>query len=473
MRRTVLACVVLVAAFTGLSARLVYIQITKHDEYARLAMIHRSYKQRLPSYRGWILDAKGEPLVVNYPTQDLIADRNVIRDLNTCVRGMAHAHGLKPKDYRSLYGDEEIRQQYAARLAKVVDGIVGESAAEKVRSMAQKESDRYSVPLARKLDIEVAMELEKTMLDERLKGIQFEDSIKRSYMNPESLGHVLGWMNYDGEGVAGIEKELDDTLRGTDGSRVAERNGRRVEIPMFRGETIAPLDGKNVHLTIHSRLQTMVEAALKRAVSLHNPEKATAVFMDPETGNILAMANWPDFNLETRKGNRRNFAVTDRYEPGSTFKVISMAACYDSGAVAPGDIIDCETAPWRDQVLGITLRDHHYYSKQTTGMVLAKSSNIGTYKMVKELGKETLYKYIRDFGFGSPTGIALTGEVSGLVHNPNSRFWSKTSLSRVGIGYEVDVTPLQMVNALCAVANGGVLMQPQIVSKITDANNEP
>jgi cell division protein FtsI (penicillin-binding protein 3) len=228
-----------------------------------------------------------------------------------------------------------------------------------------------------------------------------------------------------------------------------------------------------VHLTIHIELQDIVEEALQRVVSLHSPEKATAIFMDPFTGEILAMANYPDFNLETREGNRRNFAIADRYEPGSTFKVISLAACYDSGVVDPEDEINCEWGHYYDEVLRFPLGDHHPYGMLTSGMVLAKSSNIGIYKMVRELGKHALHSYIRDFGFGSSTGIALTGEVAGLVHKPDSPNWSKTSLSRVGIGYEVDVTPLQMLNAMCAVANGGVLMQPQIVKKITDAYGEP
>ncbi len=183
-----LACIALVAVFTGLSARLVYIQIVKHDEYAWRAMRERSYKQVLPAHRGQIYDATGEALVVNYPTLDLIADRNIIRHLNYCVRGMAHAHGLKPKDYRSLYGDEEIRQQYAERLALVVGGVIGEEAAGKIRSMAQVGARSVSVSLAPKLELEVAMRLQKILQDEKLSGIQFEDSIKRSYMGPGQPG---------------------------------------------------------------------------------------------------------------------------------------------------------------------------------------------------------------------------------------------------------------------------------------------
>lgn len=469
-----LTCVALVAAFTGLSARLVYVQIAKHDEYAERAMRQRSHTVVLPAHRGRIFDVHGELLVDNFPTQDLKADRNVLRNINVCVRGLAHAHGLKPKAFRSLYDDEDIRQRYAARLAHVIADAVGEEAGEKILAMAKKDSRRQLESLVRQLDHDVAARLAKLLKEEKLAGILFDDSMKRFYANPRSACHVLGFVDHNGEGQAGVEGVLEGRLSGTDGSRLVERDGRHDEIGMFRGETIEPVDGEDVFLTIDMRLQSIVEKALASVVAKHHPEKATAIFADPFTGKILAMANYPDFDLETREGNPRNLrniAIADRYEPGSTFKLISISACYDSGAVASGDSIFCHNGAYHEPGYKV-FRDHHPYGDLSPGMVLAKSSNIGTYMMVKELGKHTLYTYIRDFGFGSPTGIALTGEVAGLVHKPNSRFWSKTSLSRVGIGYEVDVTPLQMLNALCAVANGGNLMQPQIIDKITNAYGE-
>jgi len=465
-----LCCIALVAAFTGLSARLIYVQVVKHDEYAERAMRQRSHTVVLPAHRGRIYDASGELLVENFPTQDLNVDRNLLRDINVCVRGLAHAHGLKPKALRSLYDDEDIRQRYAARLAQLISGLVGEEAGAKVLDVAREDSLRQVVSLARKLDHDVATRVADMLGREKLAGILFEDSIRRFYPNPRSLGHVLGWVDYNGDGKASIEGVLDARLRGTDGSRLVERDGHHDEIAMFRGETIEPVDGEDVFLTIDMRLQSTVETALARVAEAHQPEKMTAIFMDPVSGKILAMANYPDFNLETREGNRRNFAIADRYEPGSTFKVVSLSACYDAGAVTPDDEIFCHNGSYNEGRGFKPFRDHHPYGYLSSGMVLAKSSNIGAYMMVKELGKHTFYTYIRDFGFGAPTGIALTGEVAGLVHKPDSRFWSKTSLSRVAIGYEVDVTPLQMLNALCAVANGGNLMQPQIVSKITGAS---
>ena len=466
-----ITCIALVAAFTGLSARLVYVQLVKHDEYAELAQTQRSHRVTLNPERGGIYDAEGLLMVENFPTQEVRADREHLRHIHFCVRAMAHAEGVKPKVYRSLYDDEEIRRRYAARLAHVVAGAIGEEAGEKILEMAKVDSRRQEVTLASRLDNDVADQLARILKEEKLAGIYFEESTKRHYPNSRSFSHGLGFVNRSGDGMAGIEGVLDARLRGTAGSKLVERDGNGAEIRVFHEKTVDPVDGEDVHLTIHMPLQRIVEQALGRLVQKHHPEKATVILMDPISGAILAMANCPDFNLETRVGNLRNFAVADRYEPGSTFKVISLAACYDSGAVVSGDEIFCHNGLYMEG-RGFRLTDHHTYGYLSTGMVLAKSSNIGTYMMVKEMGKHPLYKYIREFGFGSKSGIALTGEVAGLVHNPNSRHWSKTSLSRVGIGYEVDVTPLQMLNALCAVANGGNLMQPQIVSKITDVYGE-
>ena len=467
-----LTCIVLVAAFTGLSARLVYVQVVKHDEYADRASRQRSYREVLPAYRGRIFDAGGELLVENLPTQEVVLDRNLLRDIHLCVRGMAHANGLKPKAYRSLYADEEIRQRYAQRLAHVVAGVLGDEAGDLIIEVAKKESRRYEVPLAKKLDNEIAVRLATILKEEKLAGLKFSDSVKRFYPNPRAAGHMIGWVNEDG-GAAGIEAALDARLRGVDGYRFVERDGHKQEISRFRGETVQPQDGEDVFLTVRMPLQIIAERAAERVVAQQNPEKVIIILMDPFTGELLAMVNRPDFDLDTREGNRRNFAIQDRYEPGSTFKVISLAACYDAGAVTPGDMIFCNNGRYHEGRGFKVLTDHKGFDSLSTGEVLAQSSNIGTYKMVQVLGKHTHYTYIRDFGFGTPTGIALTGEVGGLVHKPNSRHWSKPTLSRVSIGYEIDVTPLQMVNALCAVANGGNLMQPQIVSKITDAYGEP
>ena len=448
-------------------------QVVKHDEYAERAQRQRSATVKLPAHRGRIFDAGGELLVENFPTCEVVVDRNVLRNIHVCVRGMAHANGLKPKAYRSLYDDEEIIQRYAERLSMVVAGVLGEPAAKKIVAMAKKDSRRVEDNLARHLDHDVAMRLEKILEQEKLSGLKFEDSMKRFYPNTRAASHVLGFVGSDGKGKAGIEREFNNLMEGTDGRRIVERDGRKREISRFRGQTIPAVDGKDVYLTLEMPLQNMVERALDKVIKKHHPEKVTAIFMDPFTGEILAMANRPDFNLETRKGNLRNFAISDRYEPGSTFKMVSFAACYDRGTTIPGDKIDCHFGVYDEGAGFPTLRDHHPYAVLSSGMVLAKSSNIGTYMMTHKLGKHSFYNYIREFGFGAPTGVALTGEVSGLVHKPNSRHWSKTSLSRVSIGYEVDVTPLQMLNALCAVANGGNLMQPQVVSKIVDSYGDP
>ena len=467
-----LVCIVLVLAFTGLSARLAYVQVVKHEEYAERAMEQRTRKVVLPAYRGRIYDSSGELLVENFPTQDISVDRKTLRNIDICTRGLAHAAGLRPKAYRRLYPDEEIRQRYAERVAHLIEGAIGTEAADKIVDLAKPDSSRKWLPLAKKLDHDVAARLKKILKEEKLSGLLFEDSIKRFYPNPRAACHLLGLVGDDGVGQFGIEREFNAILSGVDGSRRVERDGHRQEITKYRGDDIPAVDGKDVFLTIDMGLQCIVDNALVGLVSQHKPEKVTVILMDPFTGAILAMSNRPDFDLETRKGNKRNLAISDRFEPGSIMKVISLSASYDSGAAAAGVKIDLRPGAYDETAGYSTLVDHYPHDYLTPGEVLQKSSNRGTYLMVKAMGKHTLYSYMRDFGLGSKTGIALTGEVSGLVHKPNSRFWSKSTLSRVGIGYEVDVTALQMVTALCAVANGGNLMQPQVVDRVLDASGE-
>ncbi|MFT5106731.1 MAG: cell division protein FtsI (penicillin-binding protein 3) [Pseudoalteromonas tetraodonis] len=468
-----LTCFVLVFVFTCLSARLIYVQIIKHDEYAYRAMEQRTRKVVLTAGRGRIFDVSGELFVDNFPTQNISVDRKTLRNIDICTRGLAHAAGLRPRAYRSLYPDEEIRQRYAERVAHLIDGAIGEEAANKIREIAKEDSTRKWLPLAKNLDNDVAARLEKILKQEKLSGLLFEESTKRFYPNPRSGSHVLGLVSDDGGGQFGIEREFNSALSGVDGSRWVERDGHQEEIAKYRGEEIAPQDGNDIYLTIDMTLQSIVEHAIKRLVDQHAPEKVSVVLMDPFTGKVMAMACYPDFDLEARtKGNKRNFAISDRYEPGSTMKVFSLSACYDSGFVTPGEVIFCHNGRYDEGPRYKVLSDHHPYGYLTSGMVLAKSSNIGTYMMVKEMGRADLHSYTRAFGFGARTGIALTGESGGLVLKPNSRHWSNTTLSRMSIGYEIDVTPLQMVTALCAVANGGNLMQPQIIEKIASPEGE-
>jgi cell division protein FtsI (penicillin-binding protein 3)/stage V sporulation protein D (sporulation-specific penicillin-binding protein) len=225
-----------------------------------------------------------------------------------------------------------------------------------------------------------------------------------------------------------------------------------------------------VHLTIDLHLQTIVEDELDAAMSKYRPETATIILMRPQTGEILAMANRPNFDLnlraEAKPEQMKNRAIIDMMEPGSTFKIVTAASALNERKVRLDSMIFCENGVWN--IFGRPLHDHGHkgYGDLSVQDILVHSSNIGAAKMAIMLGEQKFYEYIRRFGFGDRTGIELPGEIGGLVHAPRS--WTKISITRIPMGQEVAVTPLQMIVAMATIANGGKLMQPRIVKSIVD-----
>jgi cell division protein FtsI (penicillin-binding protein 3)/stage V sporulation protein D (sporulation-specific penicillin-binding protein) len=227
-----------------------------------------------------------------------------------------------------------------------------------------------------------------------------------------------------------------------------------------------------VRLTIDMGLQTIVESEMDELCKKYDPNMAVCILMRPDTGEVVAMANRPHFNLNVQNGveakKRVNRAIMDMVEPGSTFKIVTSAAALAEKLVQPDTYIFCENGSFRYG--GKALRDHHPYGSLTVSDILVKSSNIGVAKMGIQLGDERLYGYVRRFGFGERTGINLPGEIGGLVHAPH--LWSKISITHIPMGHEVATTPIQIVAGMAAIANGGKLMMPQIVSDITDENGK-
>ncbi|HEX4083760.1 MAG TPA: penicillin-binding protein 2, partial [Chthoniobacteraceae bacterium] len=241
----------------------------------------------------------------------------------------------------------------------------------------------------------------------------------------------------------------------------------------------APRDGYNVQLTIDLNIQNIVETELDAACQQYHPKKAIAIMMRPQTGEILAMANRPDFDpndirtkppsfIQEHEGDMRNCAISDEMEPGSTFKIVTGAAALNEHTVRPDTIIYCENGAFNYG--GRYLHDDHPNGDLSVDDILIKSSNIGAAKLALGLGEQRFYGYIRAFGFGERTGIALPGEIPGLVYPPHR--WSKLSITRIPMGQEVAVTPLQTLTAMCAIANGGKLMMPQVVHLITDDHGQ-
>ena len=299
-------------------------------------------------------------------------------------------------------------------------------------------------------------------------GILYEN--RRFYPNSELLSNLIGFCNIDNQGIEGIEMTHDRYLRGRSGYRYTKRDALGREVVAFEEKLVPPVHGASITLTIDQYIQYLTERSLDEAFHKWKAKGATAIVMNPNTGEILAMANRPGYDpnhTETRDPEaRRNRAITDIYEPGSVFKIVTTTAALAEGKVTLADRFDCEHGEWRPRKSRV-IHDVHPYGMLSFPEVLQKSSNIGTVKIALRLGEPGLYQYVKQFGFGSPTGIDLPGEVSGIVHPLNK--WSKISIYAIPYGQEVAATALQMVTAVSVIANGGRLMRPYVIQEIRDA----
>jgi cell division protein FtsI (penicillin-binding protein 3) len=293
---------------------------------------------------------------------------------------------------------------------------------------------------------------------------------RRFYPNGKLLGHILGFAGMDNEGLSGVEEAFDDLLAGGEVAYVVERDALGRHVFPTDADYLRPAHGADLTLTIDEVIQYHVERELDRLMETSHPKAAHVVVMEPRTGAILAMAVRPEFDPNRagryRAADFRNRIITDPYEPGSTLKVFVAAAALDAGVVKLTETIDCENG--RLPLRGGAMHDHHAYDRLSYAEVLSKSSNIGSAKVAMRLGPERLYEALRNFGFGERTGVELRGESPGVLP-PVSR-WSGRSIASVAIGQELMVSPLQLVTAASAIANGGWLVRPHLIERVRRAD---
>ncbi len=314
----------------------------------------------------------------------------------------------------------------------------------------------------------VAKEESDTIRDLDLKGIELIDEYKRFYPDSSLASHIIGFTGVDHVGLEGVELAYDGYLKGSPGWRWTVRDAKRRNILSKDVRFIPPSNGLNVILTIDEVIQHIAERELEEVYQKYKAKTATIVITDPKNGDILAMANRPTFDLNDFGAStldaRRNKALTDIYEPGSVFKIVAASCAVEKGLVDRNEEFFCENG--RYFVGGRVLHDHKPHGTLTFQEIVEKSSNIGMTKVAQVLGKDELYRFIRLFGFGELSGIDIPGEVRGIVRPPKE--WSATSISAVPIGQEVAVTSIQLVTAVSAIANGGLLVRPRIVRQIKD-----
>jgi len=434
-RRCALLCAAFIGLFSVFSFRLVYLQVIKHDEYAGLAAEKHVYKQNIYAERGPILDTNNEVLAHNIPVETVVADATHLNDAQAVVDVVSDQLGIEP-------------EQLAEKLS----------------------SGRRYIVIKREVPEALARALAEKLRGGNLRGIYFEHDAARIYPNGSMLCHVIGFTDFEHHGIQGVEASMEEYLHGHDGYRFIEHNRAGQEIVPYRGQERAPRDGYHVHLTVDLNLQNIVENEIDAAMQEYSPQKATIILMRPQTGEILAIANRPNFDLnfrsEAKPEEMKNRAIIDMMEPGSTFKIVAAAASLNEHKLRPDSTVFCENGVWNFG--GAVLHDHRPFSYLTVRDILIKSSNIGAAKLALSVGESKFYEYIRRFGFGERTGIELPGEINGLIRPPQS--WSKISITRIPMGHEIGVTPLQMTLAMAAIANGGKLVMPRIVKSITTSD---
>jgi len=435
--RCALVCLAFTALFSAFSFRLVYLQMIKHDEYAGLAAEKHVYKQAIYAERGSILDANNEVLAHNTPVETVVADSTHLNNRDATIPVL--------RDALELSADE---------LSEKLQG------------------ERRYVVLKREVPVATATALRGKLRAQNLRGIYFERDATRIYPNGSMLCHVIGFTDFEHHGIQGVESSMEEYLHGQDGYRYIEHNRAGQEMVLYRGQERAPRNGYQVHLTVDLNLQNIVENEIDAAMREYTPQKATIILMRPQTGEILAMANRPNFDLnlrsEAKPEQMKNRAIIDMMEPGSTFKIVTAAAALNEHKVRPDTTIFCENGIWNFG--GRPLHDHRAYADMSVQDILIKSSNIGAAKLAISVGDQKFYEYIRRFGFGDRTGIELPGEIPGVIRPP--QFWSKISITRIPMGHEVGVTPLQMMVAMATIANGGKLVTPRIVKSVTSEDGK-
>lgn len=429
--RANILCLCIFVIFTALLYQLVRIQILDHKKYTSLAFSQQFKKQDIPTRRGVIFDRNGLTLAESVQVSSVFADPLAIKDKK--------------------------------KTAQVISQVLGLSKT-KVEKLLNKKK-RFVWIKRRILD-----EQEDVLRQLNLKGIGFRNEYKRVYPYEKLCSHILGFTDIDQNGLEGIESSLNEVITGSKGSKVVEKDGRQRQFSTLQGETVSAKYGNSVFLTIDCKIQAIVEDELENACLKWKPDSAVAIVMDPFTGEVLAMANYPSFNpnfvQDSSPRERRNRAITDCFEPGSLIKPLIVSGALDSGLVTEDEMFFCYNGVYKVNGGRRVIRDSHSYGNLSVSDIVVHSSNIGMAQLGLRIKKHRLHKYLKDFAFGEKTGIQLPGEAKGIVW-PLKR-WSVGSEISISFGYETTVTPIQMITAFCSIANGGTLLKPQIVSKITD-----
>ena len=411
--------------------RLIYLQIFCYGDFEQRAQRQQQRTTEVAAKRGIIYDRAGRELAMSIAVDSVFA---------------------VPADIPDLAGTMSL----VARITK----------ADPRELLAKCKAARTFCWVARKADADTADRIRAM----NLRGIYFQKESKRFYPKRELAAQVLGYVGMDDEGLSGIEREDDDDLRGKPGRMLISVDARR---KWFGSVEKQPDPGENVVLTIDEKIQYIAERELETAMQQTHAESGTVVVENPKTGEILALANRPTFNPNLARDitpkRLKDHAVSDVYEPGSTFKLVTIAAALEEKLTRPDEVFDCQMGSI--VINGMRIRDSRPHGLLTVANVLAESSDVGAIKIALRLGEDRFYKYIRAFGFGQQTGVELPAETRGLTKPVNR--WSKVSIAAISMGQEIGITPLQLAAMISTIANDGIWTAPRIVAGTTAPQGAP
>jgi cell division protein FtsI (penicillin-binding protein 3) len=435
-KRAVILVTIIFFGFSIISFRLMDLMVLQHETLSKKAKQQYLSTKILKPQRGIIWDRKMREMAINVEADSLFAVPSEVSNVK------AISSKLAP-------------------LIKV-------SATKLSRTFNSKKGKDF-IWLSRKMDEETSRKVSMLRSRDGLEELGMLTETKRYYPKGQTAAHLIGFTNIDNKGISGLELKYEDYMTGAEKKVAFSRDARGKSMARGLESTVA---GHSLLLTIDEGLQYIVEREISRAMSEWKAAAAVAVMMNPVTGEILAMANRPTYdpNFPSRSADFqwRNRAVTDLYEPGSTLKAFLAAAAYEEGVVELDEEFDVSKG--YIMVGGKAVRDVHRNEILTFQDVIKKSSNVGAVQIGQKLGKDKYYSYLKKFGFGDRSGIDVPGEVRGILRGPGD--WSGTSIGAISIGQEIGVTPLQIVRAYSAIANGGFLMRPYIVSEIISDTGE-
>ena len=449
--RIALLSAAILIVFTGIGVRLAFLHLRPEEWVCEPIEQGRMFKWKPMGNRGRIVDRNGEILAMDLAAYHVYVDPKYIAehgDADAVCKYLAREFRLSPSEIQEKISD--ISRQYV-RIKKYVPG----------HQLERFDRRAYGVVYT---PAELVDGAETNIY---LRGVGLEEAPIRTYPKGPLMAHVVGFSNREGVGGAGVEQRMDSFLRGQAGLRVGKKDGKRHEIYRTRTVDIEPKDGSNVVLTLDQQLQYVVEKTIEKMCADFNAKGAWAIVQHVRTGEILAMASFPTYDLN-RYGKapaewRRNRAIGFNYEPGSTMKAAVIASAIDQGVVKEADTFDCENGYW--VYGGRKLEDSHGMGITSVADIIKHSSNIGTAKIALEMGDQAVYDSLKTFHFGDRLGIDLPGEEGGIFYSP--KHWSKISITRIGMGHEIGVTALQVLSMINAIACNGVQMKPMVIKRVT------